>query len=214
VNEYLESSLSTWLRQGAVLAALVASLGLAASRGRLAVLMERKSTMSSRLWELGAVADGAMIVVASFLPAYGFEGDMFGFWEWSLGIYDVLYVVAGLAVIGVALAAAALRGLSLPSLAVVVSCRELERARLAPAADNAQHPRASLIDIAHRCGGYHDLERQSFVGSCFQRLKESYVWTREISTTSERIPRTLPATSTVNKRDARKARETWEHGGR
>jgi len=122
LDEYAETSLSTWLQQGASLAALVAALGLTATRGRLATLMERRPTRSSRLFASGAVAGGLMIVGASFLPIYGVGADNLGLWEANPGIYDVLQVVIGAGVIGVAIAAATLRGITLPWLALIMSC--------------------------------------------------------------------------------------------
>jgi hypothetical protein len=122
LNEFVDGSLSTWLMQGAAVTALVATFGLAGSRGRLAALMEREPTVSSRIWDVGAIAGGVMIVVSSFLPTYRFDGDSFSFWEASLGVYDILYVVIGVAVIALGLAAVVLKGLTLPWLAVAMSC--------------------------------------------------------------------------------------------
>ena len=122
LDEYAETSLSTWLQQGASLAALVAALGLTATRGRLASLMERRPTRSSRLFAGGAVVGGLMIVGASFLPIYGVGGDNLTLWESNRGIYDVLQVAIGAGLIGVAMAAASLRGITLPWLAVIMSC--------------------------------------------------------------------------------------------
>jgi hypothetical protein len=122
VSDFVDTTLSVWLAQGAALAALVAAIGLTASRGRLAVLMERRPTAASRLWELGAVAGGIAIIVATFLPTYGFDGDTFSYWETSTGISDAVRAAVGAAVVCVALAAATLRGVTLPWLAAVTSC--------------------------------------------------------------------------------------------
>lgn len=122
VSEFADTTLSVWLVQGAALAASVAAVGLTASRGRLAALMERRPTPASRLLELGAVAGGIAIVVSTFLPTYGFDGETFSYWETSTGISDGIRAAVGAAVVCVALAAATLRGVTLPWLAAVVSC--------------------------------------------------------------------------------------------
>jgi hypothetical protein len=122
IGDYLDGSLSIWLSQAAALAALVATVALAASRGRRAALIERAPTTPSRLWALGAMAGGVLVVVSSFLPAYDFGGGAVSFWEVSGGIYDVLHVAVGVGLIAMAIAAAAPRALTLPFLATAMSC--------------------------------------------------------------------------------------------
>jgi hypothetical protein len=122
VNDFIESSLSGWLDQATALLAGVAALGLTASRGRLAVLMERRPTLTSRTLELVAVTGAVAVIVATFLPTYGFDGDKVTYWEASPGAYDVVRVVVAAAVICAALAAAGLRGRLLAWFGLLASC--------------------------------------------------------------------------------------------
>jgi hypothetical protein len=121
-SEFGETNLSLWLSQAAGAAALVACIGFVAGRGRLATLMERRPTRSSRLWEVGVVAGGIVVIVSSFLDYYEFEGTRFSVWELSTGIYDVLVVVLGAAVICAGLAATLSHGDTLPWSAALVGC--------------------------------------------------------------------------------------------
>jgi hypothetical protein len=121
-SEFGETNLGLWLIQAAGVAALVACVGFVAGRGRLAAWMERRPTPSSRLWEVGVVAGGILVIVSSFLDYYESGGTKFSVWELSTGIYDVLVVVLGAVVICAGLAAAVSLGHTLPWSAALVAC--------------------------------------------------------------------------------------------
>jgi hypothetical protein len=122
VNDFIESSLSGWLDQAVAVLAAVAAFGLTASRGRLAVFMERRPTTASRSLELVAVAGAVAVIVATFLPTYGFDGQKLTFWEASPGVYDVVRVVVASVAACAALAAAAMRGRLLAWFSLLACC--------------------------------------------------------------------------------------------
>jgi hypothetical protein len=113
---------SLWLYQAAGVAALAASTGFVAGRGGLAGWTERRPTSWTRLSQAGVVAGGIMVVVSPFLAYYEIDGTSWNVWQLSTGIYDILVVLLGAAVVCTGVAAALSRGDVLPWIAALAGC--------------------------------------------------------------------------------------------
>jgi hypothetical protein len=110
---------SLWLFQAAGVAALAASAGFVVAWGGLA---ERMPTTSTRLSQVGVVVGGILVIASPFLAYYEVDGKQWNVWELSTGIYDVLAVLLGAAVVGAGIAAALSRGHLLPWVAALTGC--------------------------------------------------------------------------------------------